>query len=67
MTSWEALSFYAGIILPPSTSKEKKHRRIKEVLEMMGLAHARDTLVSTKVTCMYLEREKERRIGQLHV
>lgn len=45
MTSWEALSFYAGIILPPSTSAEKKRNRIREVLGMMGLSHARDTLV----------------------
>lgn len=45
MTSWESLSFYAGIILPPTTSAEKKRKRIQEVLEMMGLAHARDTLV----------------------
>jgi hypothetical protein len=47
MTSWESLSFYAGIILPPQTSAEKKRKRIQEVLEMMGLAHARDTLVRT--------------------
>lgn len=45
MTSWESLSFYAGIILPPQTSAEKKRKRILEVLELMGLAHARDTLV----------------------
>jgi hypothetical protein len=49
MTSWEALSFYAGIILPPSTSPDKKRARIREVLAMMGLSHARDTLVRLSV------------------
>jgi ABC-type multidrug transport system ATPase subunit len=55
MTSWEALSFYASIILPPSTSGEEKRHRIKEVLAMMGLAQHKDTLVRcdtmTRVTC----------------
>jgi ABC-type multidrug transport system ATPase subunit len=45
MTSWESLSFYAGLVLPANTSADKKRKRIQDVLSMMGLAHARDTLV----------------------
>jgi hypothetical protein len=45
MTSWESLSFYAGLVLPANTSADKKRKRIQGVLSMMGLAHARDTLV----------------------
>lgn len=47
MTSWEALSFYAGLVLPANTSADKKRARIHDVLSMMGLAKHRDTLVRT--------------------
>lgn len=45
MTSSESLAFYAGIILPPTTSAKAKRRRIAEVLAMMGLSKHKDTLV----------------------
>ena len=52
MTSWEALSFYAGLVLPANTSADKKRARIQDVLSMMGLAKHRDTLVRSTHTCM---------------
>lgn len=45
MTILEALSFYAGLVLPPETSERSKKKRIHDVIQMMGLSHAKDTLV----------------------
>lgn len=47
MTTLEAVSFYAGIILPPETSMKTKKARINRVLALMGIIHAKDTIVST--------------------
>jgi len=45
MTTLEAVSFYAGIILPPETSAKTKKARILRVLALMGLSHTKDTIV----------------------
>lgn len=47
MTAYEAVSFYASIILPYNTSKAAKEVRIARVLRMMGLTEQQHTLVST--------------------
>jgi ABC-type multidrug transport system ATPase subunit len=45
MSCLETLQFYAGIVLPRTWSSSKRAARIEEVLQEMGLAHARLTLV----------------------
>jgi len=55
MTTLEAVSFYAGIILPPETSMKTKKARINRVLALMGIIHAKDTIVSTLAVPCRLE------------
>lgn len=46
MTAYEAVSFYASIILPHDTPKAARKARIARVLRMMGLTEQQHTLVS---------------------
>eukprot|EP00879_Flechtneria_rotunda_P012451 GHRR01013002.1.p1 GENE.GHRR01013002.1~~GHRR01013002.1.p1 ORF type:complete len:725 (+),score=270.17 GHRR01013002.1:301-2175(+) len=45
MTAYEAVSFYASIILPAGTPKAVRRARISRVLAMMGLTEQKHTLV----------------------
>ena len=45
MTALEVMEFYAGIILPRSWGAARRAARGEEVLQEMGLSHARRTLV----------------------
>lgn len=47
MTAYEAVSFYASIILPHGTPKAARRARIARVLRMMGLTEQQHTLVSS--------------------
>lgn len=48
MTTKETLDFYASVILPSEWSKHKKHERVMEVLNAVGLGNAHKTLVSLR-------------------
>lgn len=45
MTTLETLTFFARLVLPRSTSSEERKRRVDEVLYMVGLNHAKTTMV----------------------
>jgi ABC-type multidrug transport system ATPase subunit len=45
MTTKETLDFYASVILPSSWPGAKKHERVVEVLDAVGLGHGHKTLV----------------------
>jgi hypothetical protein len=49
MTTKETLDFYASVILPSSWSSAKKHERVVEVLDAVGLGHGHKTLVSATI------------------
>lgn len=45
MTTLETLTFFARLVLPRTTSSEERRRRVEEVLFMVGLKHAKGTMV----------------------
>lgn len=52
MTTLETLNFYARLVIPTSTSRAQRRRRVDEVLFMVGLDNSRDTMVKVLAQCL---------------
>ena len=54
LTAWESLSFYARLSLPADITRLERRARMENILETMGIANVRFSMVKPDGACSAL-------------